>query len=324
MQYEDDGARRRIAMQSEGERLNSVGLHSNPNEFEQDTVFINNKYKIVKSLGQGKFGTVCRGINTKSGLHVAIKMESQNAKIKLLKNETTILNYLYNENCRDIPAVFWYGLHRETVCLVMTLYECSLFDYVKRKTLSVSKIENIMIQCLSALENIHSKFVLHRDIKPQNFMIKDGNIYVIDFGFSGFYIEGCEISETSENDEPSENIIGSPKYISLNIHNGIRPSRRDDLISLGYTYMFLLCKELPWDNLHKIENTDFAEIHILHPKNIQRKTLKSFENIERLFLDNITTMSPKKIVNYIQYCYSLNYNTKPDYNALKILMSSDI
>ena len=101
-----------------------------------------------------------------------------------------------------------------------------------------------MKKCLNVLKSIHQHGVLHRDIKPQNFMIKHDDIYLIDFGLSIFYID--------ENDrhiekQDSENVVGTPKYISYFNHNGEPNSRRDDLLSLGYMILLLINGSLSWE-----------------------------------------------------------------------------
>jgi hypothetical protein len=143
-------------------------------------------------------------------------------------------------------------------------------------------------------------------------MIANDEIYLIDFGFSAFYIdEKCNHMSMNK----SENVLGTPKYISYHIHDGFLPTRRDDLISLGYIYIYLFCKELPWDSLKIEENPNqYNEIHILHPKNKQRKTLKEFQNLE-----NICLQINQKIHKFLNYCYNLNYDSLPNYNGLKTL-----
>ena len=67
------------------------------------------KYSISDEiLGQGNFGIVLKGQNKKSGINVAIKMGRHNSNINIIKHETTILNYLYANGCRNIPIVYWY------------------------------------------------------------------------------------------------------------------------------------------------------------------------------------------------------------------------
>jgi serine/threonine protein kinase len=272
---------------------------------------IKNKYIIKGRLGNGKFGIVYLGVYKKTNENVAIKTEDLRTSFKLLKHETTMLKYLYDHGSRNIPTIYWYGVHLDTTCLVMSYYETSLFEYIKTKELSTSQIHKVLLQMIIILENIHKNMVLHRDIKPQNFMIKDGELFLIDFGLATFYVNvnGEHIEESSH-----ESILGTPKYISPNIHNGITPSRRDDLISLGYIYIFLVCRELPWDTIttNPLDENIHNEMSILHYKNKARKNLKSWENIEP-----ICNKIDVKLCNYLQYCYQLKYKDIPNYVALK-------
>jgi serine/threonine protein kinase len=272
---------------------------------------IKNKYAVLDILGSGKFGTVYLGIYKKNNEKVAIKMEDSRTPVKLLKHETSILKYLYEHGSRTTPAVFWYGIHLSNVCLVMTYYECSLYDYIKKQqTVSIEKINSIMSAAIGILESIHKLFVLHRDIKPQNFMIKAGELFLIDFGFATFYIN----QNGEHKDECSQkHIIGTPKYISPNIHMGSLPSRRDDLISLGYIYVYLYCRELPWDTIqtNEIDNKIYDELSIEHPKNIRRLELKSLD-----YISQICSKISQNISRYVNYCYGLKYKDTPNYNAI--------
>jgi serine/threonine protein kinase len=194
----------------------------------------------------------------------------------------------------------------------MSFYEISLYDYSIKTPLSVEKLDKVMSVSIDILETIHTKFVIHRDIKPQNFMILNEEIFLIDFGFATFYID--EKGRHLQNVE-NKNITGTPKYISYNIHEGLTPSRRDDLISLGYMYLFLYYKELPWDTIKILTNENvFTEIDILHSKNQQRKILKSWENIKLICLQ-----INQKIYKFLNYCYNLDYSTDPNYTVLKNL-----
>jgi serine/threonine protein kinase len=206
----------------------------------------------------------------------------------------------------------------------MTLYDFSLYDCIKSKDLSIEQIQKIMIKSIDIIENIHNSYVLHRDIKPQNFMIKNSELFIIDFGFSTFYIDDNKNHlHINPNNIENSNIIGTPKYISINIHNGITPSRRDDLISLGYIFILLLYKQLPWDVFPNIENKEnYDEIHILNPKNQYMKQLKQIENIEKLIIAEHSIY--QFIYYYIKYCYSLKYNEDPNYYSIKQLIMKTI
>jgi len=273
-----------------------------------------NKYSIYEKIGEGKFGIVHKGIYNKTNEPIAIKLEYSRTNVKILKHETTIMKYLYDHGCRTIPIVFWYGIYKEYTCMTMTLFERSLYDCIKREPLPLEKTYLTIYKSIDIIESIHKHYVLHRDIKPHNFMLKNGELFIIDFGFSTFYIdENCEhIVDTCSQ----QSIIGTPKYISYNIHCGSIPSRRDDLISIGYMFMFLLYRELPWDNVLGIDkNEQYDDTHVLNYKNKIRRDLKSWGELEPI-CKNLDS----KMYRYLNYCYSLKYNETPNYNALKQLL----
>lgn len=325
---------------------------------------INHKYIIEKVIGEGAFGKIFAGYNKKNREPVAIKMSKTDSI--LIKNEATILNYLYQHGCRGIPIVFWYGIYPQLritegnvqsvtpcslvtapeggvlnvqrgntyYCMVIPLYESSLFQLRSKKMFSTSTIYSIIIQSIDILEHIHKHFVIHRDIKPHNFMVRDGELFLIDFGMATFFINtetdkprektSENLNENlngnlNENDKKNKNFItGSPKYISINIHQGQNNSRRDDLISFGYVILYLLFGELEWDTLpyppeNYQENYDIS--HIDHFNNKQRFLMKSLENIE-------TYCNDKNVMNYLKYCYSLKYEEEPKYSLCKEIFIS--
>ena len=246
----------------------------------------------------------------------------------MLKNETTVLKYLYDRGSRSSPVIYWYGVDAVWSYLIMSYYDICLFDYCNQNQISPEKIDKIMYVCIDILETIHKNYVLHRDIKPQNFMISNEEVYLIDFGFACFYVdEKVEHLPIVE----SQNIVGTPKYVSYHVHDGITNSRRDDLISLGYLYIYLCCRELPWDTLLRdalksetvLRDTlatgltnGYEEIHILHYKNQQRKVMKSWDR-----LGEICLRINQKIYDFLNYCYNLRYEGTPDYDALKNLFT---
>jgi serine/threonine protein kinase len=145
-------------------------------------------------------------------------------------------------------------------------------------------------------------------------MLKNGELFCIDFGFSTFYLD------ENSNHFPlkcHDNILGTPKYVSYNIHNGNTPARRDDAISLGYIYISLFCRELPWDTLKNSELNDaYDVIHIMHYKNQERKNLKSWEN-----LSYVANKIGSNFYNYLKYCYSLDYHETPNYEFFRELFA---
>jgi len=180
-------------------------------------------YLLTESIiGQGKFGQVLKGIHRKTGDAVAIKLEPVDSEIRVLKHETSILNYLYSKSCRNIPPVLFYGKSDHFTYLVIPFYDTPLSSML-REAAFYSKFLRSAVQIL---EHVHDLSILHRDIKPDNWMIRGNELVLIDFGMA--------TSEASYPGPEKTHIVGTPKYASIHVHHGAEYSRRDDLISAVY------------------------------------------------------------------------------------------
>lgn len=275
---------------------------------KRQMIIISNKYALLELIAKGNFGKIYRGENVKNGEPVAIKTESPEAT---LKHETRVLNYLYSKGCRNIPPVYWYGVYHNIHCLVIPMYDTSLYDHRKQKPVTEENLKKIMIKMIEILNHIHNLYVIHRDMKPQNILFYDNDIFLIDFGLSTFYID--ETGEPIKN-TPKNCIVGTSKYISHHIHEGHTATRRDDLISLGYIYMFLMEGSLPWENIdiQEEKGNDYPELHILNPTNLCRKEMKQTENIR-----TACRHYQQYFNDYMKYCYQLEYSREPNYKYLK-------
>lgn len=275
---------------------------------------IANKYIMGQEIKRGAFGKILKGIYKLRNEQVAIKIEY--GDMKTLKHEVKIMNYLFTNGVRKIPHIYWYGIYEDNPCLVLTYYECSLFDYVNAKTsMAVEKMNVLMIKIIEIIEHMHKYFVLHRDIKPHNFMIRDGDIYLIDFGLATFYI-----NETGEHypDIVGKTMIGTPIFASVNIHHGHTYSRRDDMISVGYMYLFMIVGNAPWFTLSNDStniNNNYDKLHIDHPMNLSLKSNKQYDNLFCM----IKCDDSNAIQQYMKYVYSLEYTHTPKYEAVKHL-----
>lgn len=274
-----------------------------------------NKYEIGKEIKRGSFGCILRGNYLKTGEPVAIKMEY--GEMPSLKHEVKIINYLSTSGVKQIPNIYWYGIYNNNPCLIITLYECSLFDYMTNRKITIEKMNMLMVKIINIIEHVHRFFVLHRDIKPANFMIKDGEIFLIDFGLSTFYI-----NENGEHYPNKQNntIIGTPKFVSINIHMGHQYSRRDDLISLGYMYVYMILGIAPWISTNTFdENTiNKSLMDIDHPINILLKKNKEYDIFSKyIYHVQSDTNERPKINQYIFYTYSLEYSDTPKYTPLQ-------
>jgi len=199
------------------------------------------KYLLIDRLGNGAFSTIYKGENSRNNESVVIKTESTDSEIGLLKHEASM--YLRLRNVTGMLLLKWYGVVDNLRCLVLP-YGGDSLD--KIQVINPIVRLDIFRQIIQALQSVHLMGVIHRDIKPANIVIdSEGVCRLVDFGLSSMYIGtyGIHIDE-----KEGQNIIGSPSYVSINIHNGKNPVRRDDLESVCYVYMYLKDKSLPWSS----------------------------------------------------------------------------
>lgn len=265
------------------------------------------KYICISNLGSGRFGAVYKGHHETTGQFVAIKVESMESSIPTIKHETIMLNYLHSKFCKYIPKIHWFGRFEEKVCLVMSYYDCSLYEYIMNYSGIVAPDTDYLLQeVLYALQSIHNSGVVHRDIKPQNIMLSGNKVVLIDFGMATFYIdETCE--PIPESDIPKEHVCGTLSYISYFVHLGKSYSRRDDMISTAYLYMWMNgC--LFWNNrsFNRDEIPCENETYILHPKNQHIKEQKELSFIK-------TQVKDSRIIEFIEYVYGISYEATPSY-----------
>lgn len=258
---------------------------------------INNKYLIIEKIGEGSFGSIykCQNIRTKE--FVAVKVECIKNGTKLLKNESKIYNYLSGN--KGIPTVKWFGKDNENYYMVINLLGESLESLKSRyKKFSLKLTLQIGIAIINLLKTIHDNKLIHRDIKPDNFLFglnEDKNkIFIIDFGFCKLYNEN--------NLNKTNNLVGSIYYASINSHNMIELSRRDDLESLGYLLLYLYLDKLPWQN--------------------ERNNNEKIKNMKKEII-NLNEI-PKLFITYFNYVRNLKYDESPDYNYLFLNFQKEI
>jgi serine/threonine protein kinase len=166
--------------------------------------------------------------------------------------------------------------------------------YARRPYVRNICLPNFMQNMLSILQQIHEKYVIHRDIKPENIVLHcpkdttDIQIQLIDFGLATFYIDGVTGNHIPENMVRSQEMIGSPVYATIYTHQGIKPSRRDDCIQLGYVYLYMILEgHLPWEGI---------------------ATNRLREQIKREYV-----IKDPWLASYMERCMRLKYNETPDY-----------
>ena len=265
------------------------------------------KYKVIKEIGKGSFGSVFKGENILDNSLVAIKVENRNAKNALLGIECNFLSILKGYG---IPEVKSYGYHGKYCLLIQELLGNNLMQIKHSiKRFSLKDIVMMGIQIMDRIEYVHSKNIIHRDIKPENFVVgynDDTTLYIIDFGISKKYRSNRKHLKF----QLLGKMFGTVRYSSYNASRGVEQSRRDDLESIGYMLVYLATGKLPWQGL-------IMEEHNRAKKYLEMLLLKKYISNEE-----ICNKLPSEFSLYLKYCKSLSFEQDPDYEFLRNLFRS--
>uniref|UniRef100_A0A8C7FA89 non-specific serine/threonine protein kinase n=1 Tax=Oncorhynchus kisutch TaxID=8019 RepID=A0A8C7FA89_ONCKI len=266
---------------------------------------VGNKYRLGRKIGSGSFGDIYLGANIATGEEVAIKLECVKTKHPQLHIESKF--YKMMQGGVGIPSIKWCGAEGDYNVMVMELLGPSLedlFNFCSRK-FSLKTVLLLADQMISRIEYIHSKNFIHRDVKPDNFLMglgKKGNlVYIIDFGLAKKYRDARTHQHIPYRE--NKNLTGTARYASINTHLGIEQSRRDDLESLGYVLMYFNLGSLPWQGL---------------------KAATKRQKYERISEKKMSTpievlLSVWAFSTYLNFCRSLRFDDKPDYSYLRQL-----
>jgi len=280
------------------------------------SIMIENKYLINENIGEGKFGKIFSATNKNTEEEVVIKIEDNNSII--LRNEANIYRLL--QGIKGISKLRSYGNEGEYNYMIIDKLNKSLKDIRLsiNKNFDLKSILSLGMQILRRIECVHNENIIHRDIKPENFVMgnkreKNENLlYLIDFGLSKLYQKHNMHIDYKSDRTP----IGTYDYMSLNVHEGIAPSRRDDLESIGYTLLYLIYGNLPWMDvtIHSQDSKDILD----RSKYIEREIYKIKKETNLWELKNV----PGELIIFINYCRNLSFNEKPNYSYLRMLFAN--
>ena len=264
------------------------------------------KYKPIEQISQGSYSVIYEGINIENDERVAIKLESRNTS-----NENQILEreifYLYLlRHTPGIVKIITTGKTKKYNILIEPLLGPTLYTLFldHNKNFTIKDICQIAIQCITRLESVHKKGIIHCDIKPENFLIglRDKRIiYLIDFGLSKKY--RSDRTKKHIQFTITKTMIGTARYASMNALSGLQLSRRDDLESLSYVILYFLTKKLPWQGITA--------------KSLDKRYKKIYEKKSELESWEKFKIIPIEIQNFVKYCRNLGFSEEPNYKLMK-------
>jgi len=268
---------------------------------------ISNKYALSRRIGSGSFGEIFLGRDLQSSAEVSIKLESLNSKHAQLLHESRIYQIL--QNGPGIPEFCWFGSEGNYNILVTELLGPSLedlFNFCSRK-FSIKTILMIAEQMLNRLEYIHAKNLIHRDVKPENFLMGLGRkhtiLYAIDYGLAKKYKDPKNNVHIPYIE--GKNLTGTARYASINTHLGIEQSRRDDLEGMAYVLFYLMRGSLPWQG--------FA----VESKKEKYDMIKDYKIATQP--EQLGSGFPVEFSKFLAYTRALRFDERPDYAYIKKL-----
>jgi serine/threonine protein kinase len=276
---------------------------------------VSDKYILIQQIGSGSFGEVYLA-EDKHNNYVAIKVEDKKKiQVQKLCSEYKIYEYLKKFNFNvGLPKTYEYFQSNDYNFMVMQLLGPSLEDLFNQNNqkFKLSTVFMLANQLLYLLQQLHSAKYIHRDIKPNNFLIGSvtnsdtDQLYMMDFGLSKKYINNNKHIVFRNG----RSLIGTARYASCNMHMGIEPTRRDDLESVGYMLIYFIKGVLPWQGIKKemIKTTHFESIG-----NVKLCTS----------LDKLCEGIPESFKLYLKYCKGLKFDETPNYEYLRGLFVDD-
>lgn len=267
------------------------------------------RFLIQEQIGSGSYSVVHRAQEIDTNEELAVKLEWVNApKGRRLLAEAKL--YKAFGSSQDVPRVLWAGRQGGFNIMVMDMQGPSLDDLFTacNRKFSLKTVLMLALQMLDRIEFVHSRSVIHRDIKPHNFLIGRGelcdHVVIMDFGLAKYY------QDRSGNHIPCterRGVTGTVRYTSLNVHNGLEPSRRDDVEAIGFVLLHFLMGGLPWQGLKARD------------KRHKHEVIKKYKQTTPV--EELCDGCPYEFVCWMKHCRSLEHHQEPNYEYLRTITS---
>lgn len=284
---------------------------------------INDRYEVIRSIGEGGMANVYLGYDTILDRNVAIKvlrgdLSNDEKFVRRFQREALSASSLAHPNIVEMYDV---GEDDGTYYIVMEYVDGKTLKQLlkKRGTLTLSEAIDIMSQLTDGMAHAHDSYIIHRDLKPQNIMIKDdGQIKITDFGIA-MALNSTQLTQTNS-------VMGSVHYLPPEQASGKGCTIKSDIYSMGIIFYELLTGSLPFRGDNAVE---IALKHMREPlpslreenpaipqsiENIIRKaTAKNpknrYENARSMHEDLLTALDDDRMNEPVyQYKYPENEN----------------
>ena len=262
-------------------------------------------YILRERIGGGSFGEIFQASHKFTGEKFAAKVEDTDANCPQLIFESKI--YKLMAGAVNVPKIFYLSETLDQNILIMELLGESLetlLDQCGRK-MTIKTICMLAEQMISAIEFFHKKNYIHRDIKPDNFVIgrgkKANQVYIIDYGLAKRYRDPTTQEHISYSSGKS--LTGTARYASINALAGHEQSRRDDMEGLAYVLIYLAKGELPWMGIDA--------------KDRKEKYKKILEIKKSVPPEKLCSGLPQQFCDFLKITKALKFEEEPDYSGYK-------
>lgn len=277
---------------------------------------INNRYEIIRTIGEGGMANVYLGYDTILDRNVAIKvlrgdLSSDEKFVRRFQREALSASSLSHPN---IVEVYDVGEDNGLYYIVMEYIDGKTLKQLlkKRGSLTLSEAIDIMLQITDGMAHAHDSYIVHRDLKPQNIMIKDdGQIKITDFGIA-MALNATQLTQTNS-------VMGSVHYLPPEQAAGKGCTIQSDIYSMGIIFYELLTGELPFKGDSAVEialkqmKDPLPDVHKMNkdiPQSIENIILKAtaknpknrYQNVREMYQDLLTALNDDRM-NEEPYVY---------------------
>lgn len=252
---------------------------------------INDRYQIIKSIGEGGMANVYLAYDTILDRNVAVKvlrgdLATDEKFVRRFQREALSASSLSHPN---IVEVYDVGEDNGQYYIVMEYIEGKQLKQLlkKRGKLTLSEVIDIMLQISDGMSVAHDAYIIHRDIKPQNIMIQDnGMVKITDFGIA-MAMNSTQLTQTNS-------VMGSVHYLPPEQASGKSPTLQSDIYSMGILMYELLTGNLPYKGDNAVE---IALKHLKEPIPSIREELPEVpQSVENIII-KATAKNPKNRYN---------------------------